>query len=143
MEMVLRAQYVSVRHSCCRMQCGVYIAHDPALRAGKGGEAAVARNSDIVEDLGLVRYVFSDKTGTLTANEMQLRGVAVRGATFGGGDVRCALNREAAFQGLGCRIAWRIDPQACDTAVRGGSARCQFLQRPFAVCTSNPCDLNC
>ena len=74
---------------CCA-QCGVYIAHDPALRAGKGGEAALARNSDIVEDLGLVRYVFSDKTGTLTANEMQLRGVAVRGATFGGGDVRCA-----------------------------------------------------
>ena len=71
-------------------QCGVYIAHDPALREGKGGEGALARNSDIVEDLGLVRYVFSDKTGTLTANEMQLRGVAVRGATFGGGDVRCA-----------------------------------------------------
>ncbi|KAK9836118.1 hypothetical protein WJX81_002623 [Elliptochloris bilobata] len=68
--------------------CGVYIARDPAIREGKGGEPAIARNSDIVEDLGLVRYVFSDKTGTLTANEMQLRAVAMRGATFGGRDVR-------------------------------------------------------
>ena len=44
-------------------QCSVFIAFDSALRKGKGGEQARARNSDIVEDLGLVEYVFSDKTG--------------------------------------------------------------------------------
>ena len=68
----------------------MYIAGDRAMRDGGDSEAARARNSDIVEDLGLVRYVFSDKTGTLTANEMQLRAVAVRGVACGGGDVRCA-----------------------------------------------------
>ncbi len=62
---------------------------DPALREGAGGEPARARNSDIVEDLGLVEYVFSDKTGTLTSNEMQLRAVAVKDAAFGGLDTRC------------------------------------------------------
>ncbi len=72
-------------------QCSVYIAFDPALREGAGGEPARARNSDIVEDLGLVEYVFSDKTGTLTSNEMQLRAVAVKDAAFGGLDTKCGL----------------------------------------------------
>lgn len=72
------------------VQCSVFIARDPALREGCGGEAARARNSDIVEDLGLVEYVFSDKTGTLTSNEMQLRAVAVQGTAFGGLHTRCA-----------------------------------------------------
>ena len=73
-----------------RAQCSVFIAFDPALREGKGGEQARARNSDIVEDLGLVEYVFSDKTGTLTSNEMQLRAVAVKDTAFGGLDTRWA-----------------------------------------------------
>lgn len=30
-----------------------------------------------------VEYVFSDKTGTLTANEMQLRMIAVKGVAYG------------------------------------------------------------
>ena len=34
-------------------QCTVYIAGDRAMREGGDGEAARARNSDIVEDLGL------------------------------------------------------------------------------------------
>ncbi len=70
-------------------QCSVFIAFDPALREGAGGEPARARNSDIMEDLGLVEYVFSDKTGTLTSNEMQLRAVAVKDAAFGGLDTKC------------------------------------------------------
>ena len=67
----------------------MFITFDPALREGREGEPARARNSDIVEDLGLVEYVFSDKTGTLTSNEMQLRAVAVKDAAFGGLKTRC------------------------------------------------------
>lgn len=44
---------------------------------------ARARNSNLNEDLGKVEYVFSDKTGTLTSNEMQLRMVAIKGLAIG------------------------------------------------------------
>jgi len=34
------------------------------------GEGAVARTADLMEEMGQVDFIFSDKTGTLTANEM-------------------------------------------------------------------------
>ncbi len=74
-------------HAC--LQCSVFIVFDPHMREGPDGEPARARNSDIVEDLGMVEYVFSDKTGTLTSNEMQLRMLAVKGRPFGRPDFRC------------------------------------------------------
>eukprot|EP00039_Didymoeca_costata_P018864 m.335291 g.335291 ORF g.335291 m.335291 type:complete len:1116 (-) comp17563_c0_seq1:541-3888(-) len=38
------------------------------------GNRATARNSDLNEELGQIEYVFSDKTGTLTRNEMVFQG---------------------------------------------------------------------
>ena len=35
-----------------------------------------------------VAYVFSDKTGTLTSNEMQLRQIAIEGTSYGHADFR-------------------------------------------------------
>lgn len=42
-----------------------------------------ARNTNINEDLGKLEYVFSDKTGTLTANEMRLRQISIKGCVYG------------------------------------------------------------
>ena len=53
------------------------------------GTASLARNTNLNEDLGKVEYVFSDKTGTLTANEMQLREVAIKGVAYGDASFRC------------------------------------------------------
>ncbi len=36
-----------------------------------------------------VEYVFSDKTGTLTSNEMQLRMLAIKGETYGNAKFKC------------------------------------------------------
>ncbi|KAK9159340.1 hypothetical protein Scep_005914 [Stephania cephalantha] len=41
------------------------------------------RSLNINEDLGQIRYVFSDKTGTLTENKMEFRRAAVYGKTYG------------------------------------------------------------
>lgn len=37
-----------------------------------------------------VEYIFSDKTGTLTSNEMNLRSLALAGVPYGSAKLRCA-----------------------------------------------------
>lgn len=62
---------------------GLYILMDEEMRDFDTGEPARARNSALNEDLGQVEYVFSDKTGTLTTNDMRLREISIRADTYG------------------------------------------------------------
>jgi phospholipid-translocating ATPase len=43
---------------------------------------AKANSSDLNEDLGQIKYLFSDKTGTLTENEMIFKQLYVNGKTY-------------------------------------------------------------
>ena len=43
---------------------------------------ATARTSSLVEELGQVDYIFSDKTGTLTCNMMDFRQVSIGGQGY-------------------------------------------------------------
>ena len=43
----------------------------------------IARNSTIPEELGRISYIFSDKTGTLTKNEMIFKNIAMETELFG------------------------------------------------------------
>lgn len=62
----------------------MFINNDPYMANEDNlDEHAHARNSNLNEDLGKVEYVFSDKTGTLTSNDMQLRQVNIKGNTYG------------------------------------------------------------
>lgn len=45
--------------------------------------SAVARSSTLNEELGQVKYVLSDKTGTLTQNIMVLKQCSVNGHVYG------------------------------------------------------------
>jgi P-type E1-E2 ATPase len=55
----------------------------------KTDQPAKANTSDLNEDLGQIEYLFSDKTGTLTENEMEFKRFSVEGAVYEekGGDV--------------------------------------------------------
>ena len=45
-------------------------------------EGTIARNSNIPEDLGRLQYLITDKTGTLTQNEMLLKKICTEQAIF-------------------------------------------------------------
>ena len=44
---------------------------------------ANCRNSDLIEELGQVEFIFSDKTGTLTQNKMEYKMSSVNGVVYG------------------------------------------------------------
>ncbi|XP_059503414.1 probable phospholipid-transporting ATPase IA isoform X1 [Stegostoma tigrinum] len=56
---------------------------------------AMARTSNLNEELGQVKYIFSDKTGTLTCNIMEFKKCTVAGIAYGKGE---SSNEENAFQ---------------------------------------------
>ena len=41
------------------------------------------KNMSIIEDLGQLHYIFTDKTGTLTCNEMEFRSMCIGDKIFG------------------------------------------------------------
>jgi len=68
------------------------INQDVAMYWPEDGNFATCRNSDLIEELGQIEFVFSDKTGTLTQNKMEFKKCAVNGAVYGNALAHEALN---------------------------------------------------
>ncbi|KAI8974999.1 hypothetical protein BDB01DRAFT_805666 [Pilobolus umbonatus] len=60
----------------------VMIDNDLDIYYAKTDTHAIARSSSLIEELGQVEYVFSDKTGTLTCNEMEFRECSIAGLSY-------------------------------------------------------------
>jgi len=60
----------------------VLIASDMDIYYDKTDTPAVCRTSSLVEELGQVEYVFSDKTGTLTCNQMDFKQCSIAGMQY-------------------------------------------------------------
>jgi phospholipid-translocating P-type ATPase (flippase) len=60
-----------------------YVDQDQELYDPVSNTPALARTSNQNGDLGQIEYIFSDKTGTLTCNEMKFRRCSVGGLVYG------------------------------------------------------------
>lgn len=60
-----------------------FIENDLEMYDAPTDTPARVRNSNIIEDLGQIQYIFSDKTGTLTKNEMIFAKCTVAGLKYG------------------------------------------------------------
>ena len=56
---------------------GFMIQRDQNMRTASTGETAIANASNLNDELGLVNFIFTDKTGTLTQNEMTLHSITI------------------------------------------------------------------
>uniref|UniRef100_K3WLK8 Phospholipid-transporting ATPase n=1 Tax=Globisporangium ultimum (strain ATCC 200006 / CBS 805.95 / DAOM BR144) TaxID=431595 RepID=K3WLK8_GLOUD len=59
-----------------------FITWDDKMR-NASGEGAIANTSSLTDELGQVKYIFTDKTGTLTQNQMEFRKCSVGGVVYG------------------------------------------------------------
>ena len=60
-----------------------FIKSDLEMYDRSSDRPAKCRASDLIEELGQVHFIFSDKTGTLTCNEMVFRKCSISGYTYG------------------------------------------------------------
>ncbi|XP_022144115.1 phospholipid-transporting ATPase 1-like isoform X2 [Momordica charantia] len=66
-----------------RLGQSYFMIEDKHMYCRMSGSRFQCRSLNINEDLGQVRYVFSDKTGTLTENKMEFRRASVHGKNYG------------------------------------------------------------
>lgn len=65
---------------------------DKELYHASSGTYAKARSSNLNSDLGQVKYIFSDKTGTLTQNILEFRECSVQGIVYNASNMDMLLN---------------------------------------------------
>lgn len=61
----------------------IFISNDKKMYNAKSDMYVQVQSSNLNEELGQLSYVFSDKTGTLTCNEMIFKKLIVNGEPYG------------------------------------------------------------
>eukprot|EP01012_Entosiphon_sulcatum_P035313 TRINITY_DN4481_c0_g1_i1.p1 TRINITY_DN4481_c0_g1~~TRINITY_DN4481_c0_g1_i1.p1 ORF type:complete len:2551 (-),score=385.14 TRINITY_DN4481_c0_g1_i1:287-7939(-) len=86
---------------------GSLIESDLQMYDEERGVAAAARTTSLNEELGMVQYVLSDKTGTLTQNVMQFARFSVEGMYYGAALEAPQFDDQRIVNGK-----WRHEPEA-------------------------------
>lgn len=75
-----------------------FISNDLQLYHAETDNPVLCRALNINEDLGQIKYVFSDKTGTLTENKMVFKRCTIGGRNFSHGDVWDGFGKLAKYK---------------------------------------------
>jgi len=78
------------------IQSNLFINNDVRMYHAESNTPALARTSNLNEELGQIEYIFSDKTGTLTRNLMEFFKCSIAGVMYGTGVTE--IQRAAAFR---------------------------------------------
>lgn len=93
------------------IQSTQFINNDLRMYHAESNTPALARTSNLNEELGQVEYIFSDKTGTLTRNLMEFFKCSIAGEVYGTGVSEIEL-------GTAQRTGVKVDTQKQSNAVR-------------------------
>jgi len=77
------------------VQANVFISLDTSMYDPEGDTTCLARTSNLNEELGQIEIVLSDKTGTLTRNQMQFFKCSIGGVSYGAGQTEVERAAEA------------------------------------------------
>lgn len=61
---------------------GYLISNDKFIFYEPIGKKTSVRSSELIEELGQIEFIFSDKTGTLTSNSMEFRKCSINGVIY-------------------------------------------------------------
>ena len=78
--------------SVCKYCQSTFVQSDIEMYSKRLDRKCQVRNSELNEELGNVDYIFSDKTGTLTANVMVFRKCCIGGVRYGKGTTQVQRN---------------------------------------------------
>lgn len=87
------------------------------IQRDTGIPGAVVRTSTIPEDLGRIEYLLSDKTGTLTQNEMEMKKIHVGTVSY----ANEAMDEVSAYVKQGFHVPLTMDPSTSATLITPSS----------------------